>query len=171
MDLRKILVTGLNVDIAQDVAAKAAADPEILKELLRASFSTELPLAAKAAWTLRHLSLIAPKVLFRHRSKIAQHLNGPTDGIKRDLLFTLCELPLCEEDDLGIVVDHCMKWLADAKIALAVKYNCLKMFEKVCTAWPELGEEVALILEDEKTRHSSGFRKAAEHLIGTINKG
>ena len=63
-----------------------------------------------------------------------------------------------------------MKWLQDPNIALAVKYNCLKMMERVCRKWTELGEEVVLILEDEKDRHSAGFKKGANQLIQSINE-
>lgn len=170
MDLEKILVTGLNVGIARDIARKASIDASLRSRLLKAAFSNNNPLNAKAAWTVRHLSLMDPECLIAHYTDLVSHLNGPTDGIKRDLLFTLCELPLGDDDDLGIIVDQCMKWLADAKVALAVKYNCLKMMEKVLDHWPELGDELLLILEDEKDRHSSVFKKQAGTLISRIEQ-
>ena len=85
-------------------------------------------------------------------------------GYKRTLAKMMCNAGIPEEIE-GEAVDEMFKWIRDPKVKVAVKAYSLDALYNFCVKYPELKEELKLVIEEQMEHHSFAFKKRAKRIL------
>ena len=70
----------------------------------------------------------------------------------------------------GIAIDRMFELLNTFTVNVSIKYNALRVLEKLMETWPELKDEFILTLEDQLGKHTANFDHIIHKTIQTIRK-
>lgn len=90
-------------------------------------------------------------------------------GYKRSIAKMLCMVGVPEELE-GLVVDELFKWILNPKIKVAVKVFAIDTIAQLAVKYPELKEELLLVIEDQWDKNSAAFRARAKHIRKRLDK-
>lgn len=90
--------------------------------------------------------------------------NETNHSIKRHYARILTQYDLSKLAD-GHLIDACFNWLQSEEIPIAVKAHCMLILFKLCKAYPDLKQELILVLEDLIPYGSKGVVNRARKLL------
>lgn len=138
--------------------------------LLDIAFYEKDPLAWRAAWVLDGSDEQAPGLASNNISIIIQKLSGlKSKGTLRSLLRLLCRYDIHDEDQ-GILVDLCFKYLVSELYPVAVKVYSMQIIYQHVLIYPELKEELITVIQDQLENNSIGFKARGKRLIRDMEK-
>ncbi len=170
MDLKKLLGGSAIPMRKEDLGKVIGTSPDTYKEIIRLSFSKDMPACWRAAWMMDYLAELDPSLPEKHIGQIWEKLpdNNP-DGVKRSTLRMLCRYDIPDEQQ-GMATDLCLDWLIMESIPVAVKAYSMEIMHKITILYPELKDEVIAILNDHMHNNSVGFMARARHIIKALEK-
>jgi hypothetical protein len=132
-----------------------------LQDLIHA----EKPVAMRFSWLLGGICELQPSVVYpsvtyffskRHEIQIV--------NFNRSLakMFWLAGVPLEIE---GEAIDEMVKWLLDPKTIVSTKAYALSALYELTHKYPELKNEIKLVIEDQLDKNTIAFRKRAEKVL------
>ncbi|HMK05536.1 MAG TPA: hypothetical protein VK489_15150 [Ferruginibacter sp.] len=65
----------------------------------------------------------------------------------------------------GEIMDICFKYLESPTEALAVKVFSMSVLGKLAKKYPEIMQELKLLIEDQLPRQTAGFRSRAKKIL------
>ena len=145
------------------------ADADRLALLFEVFLGNVYRLTQRSAWAVRyvaekHTELMAPyyPVLLEALRRKPLH-----DAVKRNVLYVFEALEIPPEcyDDLA---DHCFRYLADPKEAIAVRCASMSILEKICRAIPELRSELQMLIEEHLEFGGAGFKSRGKRILGRL---
>lgn len=162
MDIREQLLqehSKENTHLIADYIGKNNKRYQELWELVR---DGEPPLPQRGSWVLTQLP-----VSDRHVSEMITALENPGnhDAVKRHLLkiLSMADIP---EDHAAALFDRCLDWLSDPATAVAVKVYCMDIATTIALPYPELREELKVIIEDQmKHRKTMGILSRGRKML------
>ncbi len=128
------------------------------------------PVAWRACWVLDGSDEQYPGLASPHISKIVQRLPELTSmGVLRSLLRLLCryEIP---EDDQGLLIDLCFKYMVSEIYPVAVKVHAMMIVYNHVLLYPELKDELITVIEDQGPNNSVGFKTRGRQIIKKLEK-
>lgn len=126
------------------------------------------PLNQKSAWLISHISDSDENILSRNFSNLIKELpKASHDGVIRDLLRGITKMPL-NKIDHGLLIDACFKWMNEGKKDLAVKYNAMKILERMIKIYPELKTEFKESLQMQIEIDLTTFKIHAKKTLARI---
>ncbi len=141
-------------------------------EMFHLSLRDEYPLSMRAARVValcaeQNIELVEPYI-----DQIVAMLGQlKVDGVKRSFLKILAESPLVpSEDSIGILTDLAFTWLEDFKQAIAIRYYCIEILLKVSAIYPEIGDELSILLKNLSEDESSGIKSKSKKVINYLKK-
>jgi hypothetical protein len=169
-DLEVFLLSSLSKNTIEYSVLWALEDKKNFEELYQLVFSENLKLAWRAAWVLEKIHLKQPDLVVNKISELISALPGfKHDGQKRCSLLIILRSPL--PDPISVeLINICFDWLVSPKESIAIRVNCMKILEKICQAEPDLTNELILCLNDDFSKCSKGFQKAASNLLKKLQK-
>lgn len=140
-----------------------------IKEQVELIHLTELldeehPVGMRFTWLIGHLLAEAPKQVAPIVSYCFKNRNQWTfPGIKRTIAKMLSLTGVPEEIE-GLVVDELFKWTLDPKIKVAVKVHSIETLYNMVLKYPDLKEELLIVIEDQWDKNSVAFRARAKKI-------
>ena len=123
------------------------------------------PLAWRAAWILDGSDEKFPGLAADFISKIVSALSDiKSTGTLRSLLRLLCRYDI-QEDDQGILIDLCFKYLVSELYPVAVKVHAMQIIYHHVLIYPELKEELVTVIMDQVANNSVGFKSRGMRII------
>lgn len=123
----------------------------------------------RAAWPLSYCVQKHPELIFPHLGKVlaAAERPGAIDAVKRNVvrLLQFIEVPSRYR---GRVAELCFRFLHDRKEPIAVRVFTMTVLGNLTTALPELGKELAILIEDELPYGSAGFVSRGRKVLKQI---
>lgn len=80
-------------------------------------------------------------------------------------MFYWCGIPESME---GEIIDVLFSWLMDSKVSVATKTNAMLALQKVLAKYPELQQELKLVIEDQLDKNSVSFGICAKKILKEI---
>jgi len=141
----------------------------LIKEKIELIHLTKLldaqhPVGMRFTWLLGHLLEKAPEQVLPIVSYCFENRNQWNFlGIKRTLtkMFWLAGVP---EEIEGLVVDELFKWILDPKIKVAVKIYGIEVLSNMVLKYPDLKEELLIVIDDQWDKNSVAFRTRAKKI-------
>jgi hypothetical protein len=139
-----------------------------IAELVRLVTVEQDNIASKASWVLTtitdtHNSLLRPYNRLLLKCAMA---SGTSTGVKRNVLRILDAQANFDEEIQAALIDFCFAVLAQANETVAVKVFAMSIMEKFSHIYPELKNELQLLLEDGlKHAPTPGFKSRAGKIL------
>ncbi|MCP4312374.1 MAG: hypothetical protein GY790_14010 [Bacteroidetes bacterium] len=123
------------------------------------------PLAWRAGWILDGSDELSPGLASDFISTIIQRLPKiESTGTIRCLLRLLCRYDILEEDQ-GILIDLCFRYLVSELYPVAVKVHAMQIIYNHVLIYPELKDELVTVISDQVDNNSVGFKSRGMRLI------
>ena len=123
------------------------------------------PLAWRAAWILDGSDEKFPGMAAGFISKIVSELSDiKSTGTLRSLLRLLCRYDI-QEDDQGILIDLCFKYLVSELYPVAVKVHGMQIIYHHVLIYPELKGELLTVIREQVANNSVGFKSRGMRII------
>ncbi len=166
----EILKTVLSIDaIPKDelkiVVAFVSKNPEILKELIPLLYHDNKRAVQKTGLVLSELAIDNPDLFIPYTSSMLEKLyKKSTDAVKRNTLRVLQYVPI-PKNQHDAAVDLCFQYLVKRNEAVAIQVFAMTVLVNLVKEYPELKNELVLILEDRMPNGSAGFRSRAKRTL------
>lgn len=77
-------------------------------------------------------------------------------------MFLWCGIP---ENREGEIIDVLFSWILDSKVSVATKTNAMLALQKIMLKYPELKQELKLVIEDQLDKNSVSFGTCAKKIL------
>ncbi|PBQ30620.1 hypothetical protein CNR22_02140 [Sphingobacteriaceae bacterium] len=127
-------------------------DKKRFKELMALFLNGEPRLTQRAAWPLSYLIIAHPGLLDPYFEKFIQRLHKPGNhpAIPRNIFRVLQEIEIPEKYQ-GILIDISFKVIMNETETAAVRAFAITVAAKICKSYPELKNELLIILRELST--------------------
>ena len=119
------------------------------------------------------LSIIADKHPFLikpYLPLLVKQLHNPKhDAVKRNVLRILQFIDIPDEV-MGELADLCFNFLTSSKEAIAIKVFAMTILERIVRQYPELTQELIIIIEDQMPYGSAGFKSRGTKILKALKK-
>lgn len=153
--------------IAQYIKANPAAFTELMQIFLKGECSN----AQRAAWILRACFSEQQSLLKSYFPSLLNKLYEIPihDGIKRNVMAIFADYkgsyPESIHDQL---LEKAFEYLENRQEKVAIKAHSMTVIERLCQIYPELQNELKLLLEDQLEFASAGFINKAKKILKAI---
>lgn len=138
--------------------------------LLTPLFDAKHPIGMRFTWVLGHMLGEAPERITPIVSYCFERRYQWTfPGIKRTVAKMLWLAGVPEEME-GLVVDELFKWMLDPQVKVAVKVYGLEVLYNMVLKYPELEEELRIVIDDQLDKTSVGFKSRAKKILQRLDK-
>jgi hypothetical protein len=167
-ELHQCLLNNLSQQFTKVLAREAVNDSQLMPQLIDTMFNARHPINWRAAWVVDHIyqydkSLTTPY--------IPQFVKGlfqcNNNGVKRHLLKLVSLGPMEHLED-GNLIDLCFKWLQAVDTPIASRAHCMHIIFRLIAVYPELANELELILPDIIQNGSKGEKNKASRILQKI---
>ncbi len=147
----------------------------LIKEQIELTQLTEIldaehPIGMRFTWLLGHLLAEAPTQVRPIVTYCFTHRNQWTfPGIKRSIAKMLWLAGVPEEIE-GLVVDELFQWVLDPKVKVAVKVYSLEVLLSMVLKYPDLKEELLIVIDDQLDKNSIAFKVKAKKVIKILQQ-
>lgn len=126
-------------------------DKKLYKELLDLFFKSDYRVTQRASWPLSEIAILHPDLVKPHLDKLVHKLKDEDThpAIPRNILRMFQEIEIPEKHH-GTLIDLCFAFITDLKHPVAVRAFAITVASRICALYPELKNELVLILEDLK---------------------
>lgn len=130
----------------------------------------EHPIGMRFTWLFGDIVLLDKQLLAPIVAPCFARRNEITfPGYKRTLTKLLCLVGVPEALE-GTVVDELFQWTLDPKIKVAVKVFAIDTIAQLAEKYPELKEELLIVIEDQWDKNSVAFKARARQVRKRLEK-
>jgi hypothetical protein len=143
-------------------------DKDKIKEIVALSCSSDPKISMKASWVLRYVAKKNQALVKPFLPKIITHLESCTSSCQRSLLNTLeyFEIPEELEDN---TYNACFNILLNNASPIANKACSMEILSSICLKYPDLSNELILVIEDLLINGSAGMKSKGKKIIKRLN--
>jgi hypothetical protein len=141
-------------------------DQQKFDELFHLFLNDEYRVVQRAAWPVSYSVELYPQLIKKHFSKLINNLQKPKlhVAVKRNSIRLLqyVEIP---EKFIGRVMDLCFSYVSSPDETVAVKAFSLTVLQNLSKKYPEIKNELKLIIEERWDYETAAFRSRAKKII------
>jgi hypothetical protein len=147
-------------------------DKEKFSEMLEIALLDKYPVSMRAARIIALCIEENPDLITNYFKRIAEALPGiKVDGVKRGFLKMLADTSISfDEESAGFLTDIAFTWLEDSSQAIAIRYYCIEILQKVSLQYPEIGDELTVILKNMPEDISAGLQSKRLAVLNALKK-
>ena len=137
-------------------------------ELFHLFLTGEYRVVQRAAWPVSYCVMEHPGFIKKHMKQLIAclHTPGIHDAVKRNTVRLLQHIDIPKRWQ-GAVMDICFGYIASLTEAVAIKAFSLTILQKLAKCYPEIKEDVKLIIEDQWEGASPAFRSRAKKFLAS----
>jgi hypothetical protein len=156
---------------ALEIAHQAVSNPEDFKTLMNCVLSEDKLLVQRGSWAMRWTFEKNPDLFQEYWKPLLEKLNHPLhDALPRNVLKMASELEIIPETIKDELADKCFEFLESRKQPVAIRVFAMDILEKICREYPELDNELALIIEEFMPHESAGFKSKGKKVLQIIKR-
>ena len=144
----------------------------IMKALYCLLSDTDRRVANNAAWVLSCSDGKVMRFLLRYQNQLIDLLIGTKDKSFARILFSILRRQTFEKSNLGTdFLDFCLNQIVNTNQAIAIRAHAIYVSYSLCKAYPELLNELFMMLQMlESESLSPGLRHARNTIMSAIKK-
>lgn len=141
-------------------------DQEKFDGLFKILFKEDYKLVQRAAWPISYIVEQHPLLIRKHLGTVSGVLNDKNlkDVIKRNLLRLLQDFAIPKKYS-GKIVHACFGFITDPLEKAAIKAFSITVLENISNQYPELREELKLVLQQSYEFETAAFRARARKIL------
>lgn len=123
------------------------------------------PIATRFSWLLSDIALTEPKVLYNvlpFLFQLRDKTSIPNFQYSFSKYWNYCSVP---EEHEGEAIDLLFKWIEDPNVSVHIKTNSLNALSKILEKYPDLKNELKIVLEDQLDKNSVSFKRMATKVL------
>lgn len=172
--LRNQLVGRIHTeDVRRIVDCMANDDGDVIMKVLYHLLSdTDQRIAYNAAWVLSCSDSKVIRHLLRYQNQLIDLLIGTKDNSFARILFSILRRQTFEKSNLRTdFLDFCLNEIVNSNQAIAIRAHAIYVSYSLCKAYPELLNELFMMLQMlESETLSPGLRHARNTIMSAIKK-
>jgi hypothetical protein len=144
---------------------------ERFDELFLLFLNDEYRVVQRAAWPVSYCVDAHPGLISNHWEELMVNLKKPDlhDAVKRNSIRLMQDIELPEKYH-GEIMNTCFKFLESPIEALAVKVFSMSVLASLAKKYPEIKDELKLIIEEQLPHQSPGFKSRAKTVLKDLQK-
>lgn len=149
MDIQKKLEAEHSKALTTAITNYIGSDKQRFKVLMDIFLGSEYRLTQRAAWPLSYVLLANPQLLTAYYPKLIKKLQEPGNhpAIARNILRVFQEMDIPEKYR-GQLIDTCFKFITSETAPVAVRAFAITTASNICRHYPELGNELVMVLRE-----------------------
>lgn len=138
-------------------------------ELLRLFLDDEYRVTQRAAWPLSYCARKYPALINKHYGKLARNLHKPNlhPAVKRNTVRILQDMNIPERYH-GDIMNTCFDFIQSSEEPVAIKAFSLTILEKMVALYPDIRNELKLIIEERWPHETAAFRSRAKKIVNRL---
>lgn len=142
--------------------------PGEVPDVIKAISNSRSVIAWRAGWVLDNFARKHPIAIKPYIKELTEILiSTPHNGVRRHLTRILSDIDPRQIED-GRVVDLCFSWLINPKIPVAVKANSMSIIANLTKIYPELAQELEIIINDAYEEETAGYKSRSRKIMQQI---
>jgi hypothetical protein len=135
-------------------------------ELFNLFLNSEYRVNQRAAWPISYCVIAHPPFISKHFSKLVKNLHKPGlhDSIKRNTVRLLQHIEIPKKFH-GDIMDICFKYISTPDEAVAIKAFSLTILQNLSMQYPEIKNEIRLIIEERWEYETAAFKARAKKFL------
>lgn len=165
MDIRSAILEENSRKMADAVADYVGADPDRLKVLMGFFFDGETLIHQRAAYPVSVLADREPDLFLPYLEKMVLNLDNPVhDAVRRCTIRLLQDIQIPEKL-MGEIAERCFAFLENPEQPIAIRAFSMVVLYKISLKWPDLQNELRLVIETHLPYGSSGFKNCGNKIL------
>lgn len=169
MNLREAILKEHSKRQCAKIVKWVGSDQERFDVLFKLFLNDEYRVVQRAAWPVSYCVEDHPEFIKKHYSKLLRNLNkkGIHEAVKRNTvrLLQYVEIP---EKFHGQVMDICFNFINSSSEAVAVKAFSLTVLQNLAKQYPEIINEMNLVIEERWDHETAAFKARAKNILKEI---
>jgi len=135
-------------------------------ELFSLFLNSEYRITQRAAWPISYCVIDHPSFIEKHFSKLVKNLHKPGihDSIKRNTVRLLQHVEIPRKFH-GELMDICFRYISSPDEPVAIKAFSLTILQNLSKLYPEIKNEVKLIIEERWEQETAAFKSRARKFL------
>lgn len=140
-------------------------------ELVKLFLSDEERVMQRSGWPLSYAAANHPELVKKHLGKLVKNLQKKNvhEAVKRSTVRILQEIEIPKRYH-GEVLNICIQYIESPTESPAIKAFSLTVLENLLPLYPEIKDELKLIIEERWPHETPAFHSRARKLLKKINK-
>lgn len=169
MDIAALLTDQHSKATISRIVAYLVAHPEHTPELFEIFLGDDPLLIQRSAWAVGDLGRSRPELLIPyHADLLAAGRRAVHPAVLRNVIRYFSEAPELPEPIHGELADLCFTQLADPNAPVAIRVFSMSTLLRLTEIYPELGNELRALIEEEMPRASAGFRSRGRKVLRAL---
>ena len=170
MNIREELLKEHSKQQALKIANYACSSPKYFKELMNCFIDNEYRIAQRAAWSVSWASQKQPELVKPYIKILVAQLNRKNihNSVIRNSLRILQKINIPQKFH-GEVMNSCFNFIQQPATPVAFKSFSLKILGNFAKIYPEIKNELKVIIEERWGTETAGFKAKAKHILKQIN--
>ena len=151
------------------VAECAIASDSAMEELIRCLLSDDVRLTQRAAWSVSWVAQKRTASIKPYIGLLINQLDKPLshNAIIRNSLRILQNIEIPDVYH-GQLLNVCFNFIQNRETAIAVKAFSLQVLFNLSSRYPEIKNELKLIIEENMDYESAAFRSKGKHILAKL---
>ena len=141
-------------------------DQKRFDELFKLFLNDEYRVVQRSAWPMSYCVEDHPGLIKKHYGKILKALEKPGvhDAVKRNSMRLLQYVDIPRRFH-GQVMDVCFRYFSSPAEAVAIKAFAITVLQKLAKSYPEIINEIKLIIEERWNYETAAFKARARKIL------
>ena len=168
MDLRQTILADHSKATCNKIVKWVGNSQERFDELFNLFLNAEYRVNQRAAWPLSYCVIDHPGLISPHLVKLVKNLHKQSihDSIKRNTVRLLQHIDIPKKLH-GEIMDTCLRYISSPDEPVAVKAFSLSILQNLSKQYPEIKNEVKLIIEERWPYETAAFHSRAKKFMKT----
>ena len=166
MNLRETLLAVHSKTQSDKVVKWIGNSQERFDELFKLFTGNEDRVISRAAWPLSYAVQAHPELIHKHFLKFVGNLRRPNlhDAVKRNTMRVLQEISIPKRFQ-GEIMNTCFTYISDPAEKPAVKAFSLTVLQNLARQYPDIRQELKLVIESQWENESPAFKSRAKKIL------
>jgi hypothetical protein len=159
------------VFLAELTANMAVDDPSLLKPLIDLAFNDTDPWSQRASRVVAICSCRIPSLIKPFAKSLVRNMRSfRSEGVRRNFLKIFTEVPInLPVKEQGILMSLCFDYL-NGENSVSVKVYSMEVLYLLSRDYPEIKEELRVVIEDQIADSSAGFKSRGNKILTKLRK-
>lgn len=168
MTLRELILKEHSKAQCNRIVSRIGNDQKKFDELVHLFLNDEYRVVQRAGWPLSELAIKYPKLATKHLSPLLKNLKnkGLHEAVKRNTVRLLEAIDIPEKYH-GEVMNYCFDFIMDPAEKAAVKAYSLGILQKLILIYPDIRQELIMIIEERWAIEGAAFRSRAKRIVNS----
>ena len=169
MDLRTTILAEHSKANCNRIVQWVGHSQERFNQLFNLFLNAEYRVNQRAAWPLSYCAINHPDFMSGNFSKLVKNLHRPGThaAVKRNTLRLLRQIEVPKKFH-GELMDLCFHYIESEDEPVAIKSFSLAILQTLSLQYPDIKNEIRLIIEERWPYETAAFRSRAKNFLKTL---